>query len=881
MPPSSPRLGEPVEIEAVVLGNVEVTEAKIFHRTVGQTGYHEVRMSFRGGSWSAKIPSEFVSPSGVEYALVFHLADGSSLAFPQEDPLDSPYKLLIKAAVEPRRTFGEEGRIVGTQLTADVLIIAPEEGQLVPVTNILIVASFFNVQALDVRSVKLFLDNRNVTSEAVISPEILTYSPLSLEPGLHTVKIEFRNTFGYELQPVSWSFTVAGRGREIVTASDEFQYSGGIRSNVSFDQVENRPRRIGQTITRFKGGWRWLSFRTDVRVTTDESEFRQPRNRYSATLKSGDNITIYLGDFTPAFSPYTIDGKRVRGIGIDVDLNWIRFQMVNGEIERAVQGLLDMDRSYMVTEIKVDSLEGKLVPTYVLDRRGYTFRREVQSYRFGFNFRNRFQLGLNLQKAKDQISSVRKELVQAKLFVPYDTLLTVSQIDSGVYTFDEIRQKKLEGVVNYELADKNWGGDNPYDNVVFGFDAGLSFDDRRLTFETSWAMSLMNKNIWDGAMTRTGLDTILDDSTDGFVGRMYDEEGAVTDSGFSLEKMPDPSTFEDFFTVNQYMTPLIPIDLEAYGETPLAAIMNMPSAAYKFKMRAYYYNNTFQMQYSQVGPEFKSLANPYLSSNLREFTISDRMRLIDNKMSVSFDYKHRDNSILKSIVDRYAQNSLSANFMFAPGFDLPSFSTGFQSITRSNGKTELDTLVTGEDSFSLEDRRENTRTRNQMFSINIPWRYRDLTGNFLGTLSSVNVSDLLQAERAMDYSSPDMSSRSFSLVTAIKYSFPLRISVNISGYSVQLPATVTSGQNESRLRNVGIDATYDTWGNRLKLRGGLSFSMASGISKFAYYGIKSGAEFKPMRSFQAKLTVSAKIRQTEDEVRLGTLAVKFSANYVF
>ena len=133
----------------------------------------------------------------------------------------------------------------------------------------------------------------------------------------------------------------------------------------------------------------------------------------------------------------------------------------------------------------------------------------------------------------------------------------------------------------------------------------------------------------------------------------------------------------------------------------------------------------------------------------------------------------------------------------------------------------------------------------------------------------------------MDYSSPDMSSRSFSLVSTIKYSFPLRISVNISGYSVQLPATVTSGQNESRLRNVGIDATYDTWGNRLKLRGGLSFSMASGISKFAYYGIKSGAEFKPMRSFIAKLTVSAKIRQTEDEVRLGTLAVKFSANYVF
>ena len=873
IPPSSPTSRESVEIVAIILGDVAVTEAKILHRTAGQTGYHEVRMTFQAGSWVAFIPSEFVTPSGIEYAVFVHLEDGSSLAFPPDDPFDSPFKLSVRASADQRETFGEEERISGSQLTADILIITPEEGQIVQSTDALIVASFFNVRSLDVNSVTLFLDNRNVTPDAVISSEILTYSPPVLEGGLHMVRIESRNTFGYDLQPVSWTFMVGGVERGIVTAAEEFQYSGRVRSDFSLDRVDDQPRSISQTVSRFEGGWDWLSFKTDVRVTSDENVYRQPRNRLSATVMSGRHIMLNFGDFTPILSPYTIEGKRVRGIGIDVNLNWIRFQSVAGEIEREIQGLPDRDRSYLVTDIEVDSLQGQLVPTYILDRRGYTFQRDIQSYRLTLNAWNRYQLSLNLLKAKDEIPSVQRVLNDSKFWVPYDTLLTnsqVAQIDSGIYSFREFR-KEIEGVAYFELDTIDWGGDNPYDNVVVGFDGSMAFDDRRLTFETAWAMSLLNRNIWAEPFTKEELDTLsfLEDS--------------LMDGKISGEaKIPfDPKDLKDFIIVNQYLTPLIPIDLEAIQTTPIAAIMNMPSAAYKFKMRAYYYNNTFQMQYSQVGPEFKSLANPYLSSNLREFTISDRLRLIGNRMSLNFDYRHRDNSILKSVADEYGQNTLSTSFTFSPGYDLPTFSSSFQMVTRGNGKTELDTLVTGIDSYSLEDRREDTRTRNQVFSINFPWSYRDLTFSFLGTFSSVDVTDLMEAERAEDFRPPDMNSESYSFVTTIKYSFPFRIAFNISGYSVQLPATVSLDRKETRLTNMGVDAAYDTWKNRLSLKGGLSFSRATGISEFSYYGANTGIVFKPIQRFFIRLTAAVKIRQTEEEVNLGTLAVKFSANYVF
>ncbi|MEE9166278.1 MAG: hypothetical protein V3U24_02285 [Candidatus Neomarinimicrobiota bacterium] len=887
IPPGTQRVGETVQLEAIVVGDATVLEARVFFRTVGHNAYHETGMTFEGGSWRGTISPEFLTREGVEYALVFRMADGSSLAFPREDPFGSPQRLAVEARREEGRSPGEARRVAGAALRADVLIIGPGEGQIIPAADVLIMASLFNVRNVDLNSIAIFLDNRNVTAEAAVSPEIISYVPSSLLPGRHTVRIELSNTYGHTFRPVSWTFTVAARSAGIVTASDEFSYKGKIRTDMTLDRVDRRLRSIGETVTRLEGGWPWLGLRVDVRVASDESKLRQPRNRYGITANSGDNITVNLGDFTSVLSPYTIDGKRIRGVGIDVNLNLFRFQLVNGDLERSIQGSPDTDKSYQVAEIRTDSLSGKLVPLYILDRRGYTFQRKVRSYRVGLNFRNRFQFALNFQKAKDEIPTVEKDLRGARFTVFEDTLLGVAQIDTGVYSLDEFKTA-IEGKARYELAATQWGGDTPQDNVVLGFDLDVAFDDRRLTFEVDWAMSLLNRNIWDGAITRTGLDTLLDDTKDNFMARTYEDDSVtVVNSGFPLEDVVDPSTFEDFFVVNQYMTPLVPIDLEGYGKTPLAAIMNMPSAAYNFGMRAYYYNNTFKMRYSQIGPEFKSLANPYLSSNLREFTLSDRVRFIENKMAVNFEYKHRDNAILRDVVDEYAQNTVSGNFTLTPGLDLPSFSTNFQSVQRSNGKTESDTLVwatiTGEDSISLEDRREDTRTQNKLFSLNFPLRRGDVRYNIQGTFSSVEVVDLLEKERDEGFSPPNSKSSSYSMTASAKYIFPLRLALNLSGYTYELPsaAVTSSGKRESKLTSVGMDASYATWGNRLKIQGGLSISRATGISEFSYYGIKASAELEPLRRFVTRAAFSTKIRHVEKEVDLATLAVKFSANYVF
>ena len=166
-----------------------------------------------------------------------------------------------------------------------------------------------------------------------------------------------------------------------------------------------------------------------------------------------------------------------------------------------------------------------------------------------------------------------------------------------------------------------------------GFDFGRYMDKERMKFEFSWNMSLYNRDIWDGVMTRTQLDTALDDTLDGKIGTTYDEDGNITEGSLNFDTLDvyDPLEFEDIFIMNINMLPLLPIDPTTLESNLLSSIVNMPSSAFHLRLLGNYRYSKFTIQYRQIGPEYVSLANPYLTDNIREFTISDRISLIDNK----------------------------------------------------------------------------------------------------------------------------------------------------------------------------------------------------------------------------------------------------------
>ncbi len=86
---------------------------------------------------------------------------------------------------------------------ADKAVLAPTPGGL---TRVVISASFEDNRAVDVRSVRLILDSRDVTTQALISEGSLSY-PVDLDSGPHVVLLELVDTSGNKTTH-SWRFTV-------------------------------------------------------------------------------------------------------------------------------------------------------------------------------------------------------------------------------------------------------------------------------------------------------------------------------------------------------------------------------------------------------------------------------------------------------------------------------------------------------------------------------------------------------------------------------------------------------------------------------------------------------------------------------------------------
>ena len=146
-------------------------------------------------------------------------------------------------------------------------------------------------------------------------------------------------------------------------------------------------------------------------------------------------------------------------------------------------------------------------------------------------------------------------------------------------------------------------------------------------------------------------------------------------SSFDLSSFPDPADYEKILIINPNMAPLVPIDINAFGDNAtvnlMDAVLSMPSLAYRGRAITNLYGNYLVLEYSQVGPEFNSLANPYLVKNKREWSISDKFKLLQNRLMLTLGYKYQDDDILTIVEKIKSQNTLSLGVNALPGPGLP------------------------------------------------------------------------------------------------------------------------------------------------------------------------------------------------------------------
>ncbi len=503
----------PITITADLFSTDNISSINIAFRSFGQTEFRKSEMIIMGNSAKVTIPAEAVAPPFLEYYLFISLRDGSTQTYP----------VGIQEGVAPLQisvsSFSEKDK--------EILLLSPTIGEILTQQELMISVSFIKApDNIDASKTKIFINNEDVSSQAVYTGDILVVSgenllgELKIGPGLlridvydkegnlyHTISRNFRLS-STDIADVFWSYNGSLKGE---SRSEQFNSQSTWYNNITAD------------INAETGNW---SVNGNAYITSEEVSDQQPYNRYSLFLKGGDWLELQAGDAFPRFPNLIMDGKRVRGFNGSLNFGSLNIQTAYGETERSIEGKLiekfpSDDPATLESDVIPINAKRYMLP-YGRVELG-TFKRKVLAVRPSFGSGENFQLGFSYLHSKDDVGSIEF-------------------------------------------------GARPEENLVLGTDLMLAFDRQNILFTSQAAVSLNNKDISSGTLTDKQIDEIFG-----------------SNSNFSVDPN-DVKRVRDlignFITVNQYLGPWNPQEfasLAAEAALTLNYFNNNVKASYIYR----------------------------------------------------------------------------------------------------------------------------------------------------------------------------------------------------------------------------------------------------------------------------------------------------------
>ena len=850
--PSPVQAGYNVEISQLLFTDEHIISGMLFFRDKGEMSYQEVEMVFEAGKWVGVIPAHRVTIKGIEYVTILKTSTGGKIALPlKDDPFEAP--LLIRVgpdmAIKKKNQTSDK---VGDYAIADVLILSPEDGSINRPDEIVISASLFNAPNVDQKDFQIFIDDKDYTDQTIISGDVLSLVPdEEIQFGFHNISLRLKTTYGIDIEPIQWSFSVS-KGME--NFAESFIYKGSLISKRSSTTASSISIDESQYSGKIDAELSWIKARYSFRRSSRESKLSQPIDRTSLILQVTDYLKVENGDVYPSISPFLLDGKKVNGRHIDVDINYgfgfdginlfgrdlfafdlkgaVEIQTVSGKLARDVQYQNGIDRAYelLTNDVRYDEFGNRV---YLFNRKGYTFPRDITATRLAFSLNNRYKASIHFLKAKDDYEKIKIRAPGNSLFRVDTTIFGDSLIKQ--YTLAQFIDSLTNGDT-VKIKKKNWDDGLPQENLAMGFDLEGAMDNRKLLFQMGWNMSLTNHNIWAGPAKKDSLDILMDTLVDGKLMGSYD----VSAIGDFID------AYEDIFTVNPlYMTPILPIDPIAAEENQFRAFLNMPASAYYLRVKGSYSFNNILIEYRQLGPGYKSFGNPYLTNNIREFSINDRLSTLGRRLMFVLGYKYRDNKLSELVVHPIATRTVSMNTTLVPGPGAPSIILNIQSIGRTNGIDSIDTDQYGN---YLGDNRENSQALNVMASVNIPGNFNTFTTTTSINMTSISYKDNLASERNKDYFFQKAETQSISATFSTRFEFGLKTTSTFNQTKIIIPFLDDNNfaQQETNIwTSISTSAQYGLYDNRLRFRSGIDFTTngKKDNSSIKLYGGKIGSDW--------------------------------------
>ena len=882
--------GAPVRISQLIFTTKQIQSGILFFKDKGEVSYQETEMFFEGGEWHGIIPGNRVTLRGLEYLTILTTVDGGRIALPLiDDPFSDPLEIKVtnlKNNNEQKLSDDLEADFSNK----DILILSPENRSVSRPDEVVISVSLFNALNVDRSDFQIFVDEREYTSQTIISGDVLSLVlDEKIEFGSHRIKVNFKTTYGMPIDPLVWTFSVS-KGAENIY--ENFKYNGSFvrtESATSASSVDiNESEFSGKISTELS----WIKTRFNFRRSSRHSNFAQPLDRSSLFLQITDYLKINNGDIYPVISPYILSGKKVigRNVNIEIPLGFgfdglnlfgksffafdfqgsLDLKTVSGLLSSSVQYQKGVDRAYklLTNDTKIDDLGNKI---YLLDRKGYTFPRKINSGRLSFNFNNRLSAGFHFMKAKDDYEKIN-------IFAHENSLFTV---DNSMFGDSLSSQYSLTQFIDLlanndtiQIKEKNWSDGNPQENLALGFDLETSLDNRKIILQLGWNMSFTNYNIWAGAASKDSLDLLMDTIPDGKLLGNYE----VSQLGDFID------AYKSIFTINPlYMAPILPIDPILAEENSLRAIFNMPASAYFLRLKGSYSFNNLSIEYRQLGPEYRSFGNPYLTNNIREFSINDRLSLLGRRLMFVIGYKYRDNKLSDLVAHPVASKTISLNTTLVPGTSAPSIILNVQSISRTNGIDSVDTDRYGN---YLGDNRENSNALNIMASVNIPGNFNNFSSTTSINMNTITYKDNLEAERKQDYFFQKSETQSLSATISTRFNIPLNTTTAFNQTKISVPFIDENNIAKKQINtwtSITFSAQYRLYNNKLRIRGGLDFT-TNGMednSSIELYGGRLGCDWDVFKKLTLNFSSSLRYSYASNLWTQNSSGINLSLGYRF
>ena len=381
--------GQSVNIKAFLeVPKTDFHSFSLLYRSAGNKEYIEASMIQIGQSvYQSEIPGEYCKREFLEYYLLLEMHHHTRTKFPSIDADNNPIRIQIDLPTYENILNEEtlkdpdeidEFDIVG--LEPDYLILSPKPGERIYRNNLFIALSYFSMKDADPAKINVYLDELDVSNQAIIDSTYLTLPAYAIMPGIHTIRVNITNVLGQKYNEISWSFSVLPG--EIQSFGTIKQQSSRIRANYNGGKVSSYSIGIGELEYNHEIEFDWMKLNLQYLKSSLQNKYAQPYDRYSINMKN-EFMNIKFGDSYPNIDNYAWNGRRIRGINFSFNKNPVSFDVINGKTLQAIQG--NPEENALVISV-IDSTTDSWEITISRDQ--YTFQQDVSALKFGLSINN-------------------------------------------------------------------------------------------------------------------------------------------------------------------------------------------------------------------------------------------------------------------------------------------------------------------------------------------------------------------------------------------------------------------------------------------------------------------------------------------------------------